>query len=67
MWAEPTRAVRPSEKERWGQQKSMTGGNIQNDELVQFLMSMGFRESTARAMAEESEREIQRRIRDSAW
>ena len=64
---EPTRAVRPLEKERWGQPKSVPGGSIQNNEAVQLFRDMGFRESTSRAMAEEFERNLQYRIGNSAW
>lgn len=64
---EPTRAVRPFEKERWGQPKRVPGGSIQNNEAVQLFRSMGFRESTSRAMAEEFERNLRYRIENSAW
>lgn len=65
--AEPARAVRPLERERWGQPKSVTGGSIQNNDAVQLFRGMGFRESTSRAMAEEFERNLRYRMGNSAW
>ena len=67
VWEEPTRSVRTLENERWGQPKRVTGGGMQNNEAGQLFKDMGFRESTSRAMAEEFERELQRRARNSAW
>ena len=67
--AEPTSGLQSSERERWGQTTGSPGGCMQNNEAVQLFINMGFRESTSRAMAEELERELQRKIesRSSQW
>ncbi len=65
--AEPTRVRQLSERERWRQPMRAPSGSMQNNEAVQLFRGMGFRESTSRAMAEELEREIQRRSGNLVW
>ena len=65
--AVPTRVLQSAERERWGQPKSMYRGSIQDDETVQLFRDIGFSESASRAGAEVLEREMQRKIRNSAW
>ena len=64
--SESTWRPQPSTEARWGQLKGRYGERALNSN-VQFFMDQGFRESTSRAMAEEMEKDIERRIRSRSW
>lgn len=58
---ESARCAQSSKVESWGWSKSVP------QETIQMFRDQGFREETARAMAEEFEKDLNRRIRNRSW